>query len=207
MNWQVHFPLSQLIISPFPPVHYSVLLITVLHLSLSSLSIPKFRVTIPSHLNTPTVVIVPGFWEGRETYNATTREIISAGYACTTVQLPSTGTVPPNNPTMHDDINAIRRVLENILEREGKEIVLVMHSAGGFLGSNAIEGMSVEERKAQGKDGGVRKLLVLTAGLLPEGTLHTTPPFGDIHVCDSWRVLPCQPLHLILASLYPPRTH
>jgi len=164
-------------------------------------------VTIHYQPNAPTVVIVPGFWEGRETYNATTSEIISAGYACTTVQLPSTGTVPPNNPTMHDDINAIRRVLEDILERDGKEVVLVMHSVGGFLGSNAIEGMSVEERKAQGKDGGVRKLLFLTASLLPEGTLHTTPPFCDIQVCDSWRVPLCQSLHLILASLYPPRTH
>lgn len=162
---------------------------------------------MPSEPNTPTVVIVPGFWEGRETYNATISEILSAGYTCTTVQLPSSGTVPPNNPTMHDDINAIRKVLEDILERDEMEMVLVMHSAGGFLGSNAIEGMSVEERKAKGRDGGVRKLLFLTAGLLPEGTLHTTPPFCDIQVCDSWRVPLCQPLHLVLASLYLLKAH
>lgn len=52
---------------------------------------------------------------------------------------------------MHDDINAVRKVLEDILERDGKEIVLVLHSSGGFLGSNAIEGMSVEERKRRAK--------------------------------------------------------
>jgi len=153
---------------------------------------------MPSQLNAPKVVIVPGFWEGRETYNATSSKILSAGYACTTIQLPSTGTVPPNNPTMHDDINAIRKVFEDILEQEGKEVILVMHSAGGFLGSNAIEGMSVEERKEQGKVGGVRKLLFLTAGLLPKGTLHTSPPFCDIDVSSTCRLPLRQPLHLYL---------
>lgn len=155
---------------------------------------------MPCEPNALAVVIVPGFWEGSETYDATTSAIISAGYACTTIQLPSTGTVPPNNPTMYDDIDAIRRVLEDILERDGKEIVLVMHSVGGFLGSNAIKGMSIEERKAQGKDGGVRKLLFLTAGLLPEGTMHTTPPFCDVQVRDPWHVPLCQPFRLILIS-------
>ncbi len=161
---------------------------------------------MPSEPNTPTVVIVPGFWEGRESFKATTSAIISAGYACTTVQLPSTGTVPPNNPTMHDDTNAIRKVLGEILE-QGKEVILAMHSAGGFLGSNAIEGMSVEERKAQGKDGGVRKLLFLTAGLVPEGTMHTTPPFCDVQVCDPWRAPLRQPLRFILVSKSPPEIY
>lgn len=54
-----------------------------------------------------------------------------------------------------------------------------MHSAGGFLGSNAIEGWSLEGRNKEGKQGGVRKLVFLAAGILPEGATHTDPPFFE----------------------------
>lgn len=50
--------------------------------------------------------------------------------------------------------------------------MLVMHSVGGLLASNAIEGMGLEARAKQGKKGGVKKLVYLAAGLLPEGEPH-----------------------------------
>lgn len=136
--------------------------------------------------NAPVVVVIPGFWEGYDLWKEAANAIALAGYESTIMQLPSTGTKPPENATMHDDIYAIREVLEDLLEREEKEIVLVMHSAGGFLGSNAIEGLSLGARKAQGKPGGVRRLLFLSAILLSEGAMHTPASLYDFRVGDIW---------------------
>jgi len=58
-------------------------------------------------------------------------------------------------------------------------MVLFLHSAGGFLGSAAIEGLSVDQRAKQGKNGGVKKLVFLSAGILPEGQRHASLPFFD----------------------------
>ena len=141
-----------------------------------------------SHTSAPAVVIIPGFWEGFEIWEVAANKIASTGYECTIIQLPSTGTVSSNGTTMYDDIYTIQEILENIIERDGKEIVLVMHSIGGLLGSNAIEGMSLAERKAKGESGGVRRLLFLSAELLPEGARYTSSLLCDFQVSDSSRL-------------------
>ncbi len=81
---------------------------------------------------------------------------------------------------MKDDENAIRAVTQKLVEEEEKEVVLVMHSAGGFLGSAAIEGLSRQEREGKGKRrGGVTKLIFLCAGIAPVGHVHGDLPFMD----------------------------
>lgn len=89
-------------------------------------------------------------------------------YPTIIITYPSTGKSSPGAPTMHDDISAIRTSLLPLIEAD-KEIVLVMHSLGGCLGSNAIEGFGIEARKKDGKKGGIMKLVYLSVGLLPEG--------------------------------------
>jgi hypothetical protein len=72
--------------------------------------------------------------------------------------------------------------LTSISHRAGKEIVLVCHSAGGFLGSAAIKHLLFKKGEDQ-KSGGVSKLVFLTAGLLPAGFRHPEVlPFYDIQV-------------------------
>ncbi|KAL8963656.1 MAG: hypothetical protein Q9193_000100 [Seirophora villosa] len=47
------------------------------------------------------------------------------------------------------------------VEEEGREILLDLHSAGAFLGSMAIEGLSCKERTAAGQKGRVTKIVFL----------------------------------------------
>ena len=58
----------------------------------------------------------------------------------------------------------------------GEEIIMVLHSAGGFLGSNAIEGLST---RSLGSKRAVRHMVFLTAALYPEGFNFGPLPFFE----------------------------
>lgn len=83
---------------------------------------------------------------------------------------------------MHDDTNHIRSVVKNLVEEEEKDVVMVCHSAGGFLGSGATEGLSRKERQKEGKRGGMGAFVFLAAGLGPIGFVHEDLPFMDFEV-------------------------
>ena len=102
--------------------------------------------------------------------------------------LRSTGTHSPGNPNMHDDIATIRSSVE-ALTSDHKEILMVLHSGGGFLGSNAIEGLTAKARTAQGLKGGVVGIVFLTAAIFPVGYKHQPLPFAEFKVCCRFRVL------------------
>ncbi|MCJ1403203.1 hypothetical protein MMC11_006426 [Xylographa trunciseda] len=126
----------------------------------------------------PTLVFVPGIWVGPVVYDSVTATLRDPhGYTTTAISLPSTGKESPNAPSMKDDADAIRAGIEPLLD-EGKELVLILHSAGGFLGSDAIEGLGVEARAKVGQKGGVRKLVFLAAALPDVGFDHgsVSPP-------------------------------
>jgi pimeloyl-ACP methyl ester carboxylesterase len=119
----------------------------------------------------PTIIFIPGAWVGPKPYEGVSQTLQIHGYPTLTIPLTSTGKSAPNAPSMHDDIAALRIALLPHVEAE-KEIVLVMHSLGGLLGSNAIEGMGIEARAKEGKKGGIKRLVYLAAGILPEGEPH-----------------------------------
>lgn len=65
---------------------------------------------------------------------------------------PSVGAEPPNKG-LSDDTAAVRVVLERLAD-EGHMIVLVVHSYGGLVGSNAVEGLGYKQRADEDKKGG-----------------------------------------------------
>ena len=130
----------------------------------------------------PTIVFVPGIWEGPSVFDGVSKTLQSYGYSTAYAPLASTGHASPGNPTLLDDVQHIRSAIEPIVE-EGKEIILVGHSAGGFLGSAAVKDLGLKKRAEDGKTGGVAKLMYLAAGLAPEGWRHPDVlPFFDIQV-------------------------
>lgn len=130
----------------------------------------------------PTIVFVPGIWEGPSVFDGVSKTLQSYGYSTAYAPLASTGHASPGNPTLLDDVQHIRSAIEPIVE-EGKEIILVGHSAGGFLGSAAVKDLGLKKRAEDEKTGGVAKLIYLAAGLAPEGWRHPDVlPFFDIQV-------------------------
>lgn len=127
----------------------------------------------------PNILFVPGLWEGPNVFTHISALLQAQGYLTQTATLPSTGTTSPGNPSMADDEAAIHTVVKKLVEEEGKSVVLVCHSAGGFLGSAAISGLSSKARNSKGETGGIGKIVFLTAGLGPEGHVHAPLPFMD----------------------------
>ena len=71
-----------------------------------------------------------------------------------------------NNPgvVIKDDVNYLEEeLLHPLIEQQGKDIVLYLHSYAGFPGSTAIAGYSKDERLAAGKPGGILGLIYQSA--------------------------------------------
>lgn len=127
--------------------------------------------------------------KGPEVFDNLSSELTSAGYGNVyVVKLKSTGTWSPGNPSMDSDIARIRQKLEPFVEK-GNEIIMVLHSAGGFLGSNAFEGLSEKARKNEGLAGGVKGIVFVSAAIYPEGFHHGDLPFAMVDVSLKFRVL------------------
>lgn len=132
----------------------------------------------------PHILLVPGFWEGTRVYDALISLLHKHQYLASAIPLQSTGCKSPGNPSMKDDVAFIRERIHSTVEEGGEqEVLLVLHSAGGFLGCMAIEGLSVAERKAVGKRGGVGKIVFLSGAVWPEGYSHGPLPFFEYKVC------------------------
>ncbi|KAL8754212.1 MAG: hypothetical protein Q9199_004500 [Rusavskia elegans] len=65
---------------------------------------------------------------------------------------------------VQDDVAALAgEVLHPLIEKQGKDVVLYLHSYAGFPGSAAIKGLSKTERLAAGKRGGILGLVYQSA--------------------------------------------
>lgn len=82
---------------------------------------------------------------------------------------------------------AVRAELGRLIEQEGKIVLMVQHSYGGLVGSEAvIERLSYEKRQALGLPGGVFHLFLYAAFLLDEGQsvlgAYGESPNNDVRV-------------------------
>jgi pimeloyl-ACP methyl ester carboxylesterase len=130
----------------------------------------------------PTILFVPGLWEGPSVFTTVIHSLHTLSYPTQTISLPSTGSNSPGNPTMRDDEATVRSVLQKLIVEEEKDVMMVMHSAGGFLGSAATEGLDRKKREKEGKRGGVVRCVFLCAGVAEVGYFHADMPFMDLEV-------------------------
>ena len=122
----------------------------------------------------PTIVLVPGFWVGRNAFDKVVVELHAQGFKTHVAPLVSTGRVAsknPRSPSLHDDIAAVRSVIQPIAEA-GETIILVLHSGGGFVGAAAIGGLSEGVRNEEKKRGGVRQIVAFSAAVQYTGYDH-----------------------------------
>ncbi|TLS22148.1 uncharacterized protein PpBr36_10094 [Pyricularia pennisetigena] len=113
----------------------------------------------------PTVVIAPGAWHQPTVYEALRTELGLLAYPSISVALPSVGAKDPN-VGMQADAARIRTELTRQAD-QGNNVILVAHSYAGVPASTAVAGLSVKDRVAAGKKGGVVGVLYLCAFVLP----------------------------------------
>ena len=120
----------------------------------------------------PTIVLVQGSFQTPQVYSKLVRGLVDRGYPTIHPQLPScSNTDSPTFPQVDliDDALAIRKELIRQIEYEGKTVVMVLHSYGGLVGSEAIpQELTRTARQAQGLPGGVIHIFFYAAYVLGE---------------------------------------
>ena len=53
-----------------------------------------------------------------------------------------------------EDIKHVSHAVEQLAD-QGQEVLIVVHSRGGLVGSDAAKGLSIADRAKEGKQGGV----------------------------------------------------
>ncbi|KIV88506.1 hypothetical protein PV10_08187 [Exophiala mesophila] len=115
----------------------------------------------------PSVVIIPGSFSPDYFYFDIVKKLQEYGYEAQVKNLPSASRLPPEQPaTMYEDADFFRGLVEQLAD-QGKDVVLVTHSYGGVVGSEAAKGVLKTDREAAGKPGGLVKLVYLTS-VVPE---------------------------------------
>ena len=131
-------------------------------------------------MSKPTLVFIPGMWEGPTVFSDVLHILQTKhNYPTHVIPLVSTGTNGPTAKTYTDDVASIRSAVQDLVEKQSKELLLIMHSAGAYTGSDAIKDLGLPFRKSHGLQGGVRKLVYLSGGLLPEDADHPPVPFFE----------------------------
>lgn len=109
----------------------------------------------------PTILLVPGSFAAGNVYAPLVSLFRAQGFSALAAQLPSSQKRYPLPPaTLQDDAAHVRGIVEQLLaEEESRQVVVVAHSYGGTVATEAFEGLGTH---GEGK-GGVRRLVFLTA--------------------------------------------
>ena len=137
----------------------------------------------------PTVLFVHGAWHTNEAF-AQVQELLSqAGYGIKNLQLPSSAPDGPWVQGISEDVEVVRSALSDLVET-GADIIVVMHSYGGVIGSSAAEGFGKEQRREKNLKGGIVHLVYISAVVIDEGVSlkdglgGDVAPWAIIHVCS-----------------------
>lgn len=129
----------------------------------------------------PTIVFTPGAWHGTWAFDTVRDDLSAMGYDTKAVQLPSVGATNPS-VGLAEDVAALAAEVEALADT-GRDVVMVLHSYGGLVGSNAVRNLDPKTRAAAGKPGGVVMLLYMTAFAIPPNTSLLDALGGT---CPSW---------------------
>ncbi|KAI1309913.1 Alpha/beta hydrolase fold-1 [Xylaria venustula] len=116
----------------------------------------------------PTILIVHGAWHIPKSYAKLVTALESSGFEVHIPRLPSVKNIRPPDCDLFSDSEVIRSYAEDLLKNE-RTFAVLAHSYGGQVGTNALYGLGVKARSAQGLSGGVSHLIYMTAYAVLEG--------------------------------------
>lgn len=110
---------------------------------------------MPPSAEIPAIVLVQGSFQLPEVYHKLADALRALGYEVHQPTLPSLTEPELASKTIGDDASAVRFQVQTLVD-EGKTVVVVMHSYGGLVGSEAVlKDLSFDQRKSNGLSGGV----------------------------------------------------
>ncbi|KAJ7793711.1 Alpha/Beta hydrolase protein [Mycena olivaceomarginata] len=124
----------------------------------------------------PTIIIIPGSFSLLYTYDAVTAELVAHGYPVEGIELETVGR-RDKAPGLYDDAAKVAALASRLAD-EGKDVVLVPHSYGGLVACEASKGLAKSVREKEGKQGGIVRIVFVTAVVGKEGQ-GLTDVMGD----------------------------
>lgn len=157
----------------------------------------------------PTIVLVHGAWHTPPNYQSYIDALKAKGFTVHCPRLPSCNGASPPNASFPEDVVCVREVVEPLVEA-GERVLMLLHSYGGAVGTDAVDSLAFSDRKAVGQPGGVIHLLYLCAYILPPGSTifgvvqeagmdHLWPQFVDNTADGS--TFPKDPVQLFFGSV------
>jgi pimeloyl-ACP methyl ester carboxylesterase len=115
------------------------------------------------------LIFVPGAWHSPDSFDPTTTELKELGYTVHGINLPSVG-AKPHLKSFTPDVEAVKSTLNKVLS-SGKDVVMLYHSYGGAVGSEALADYVKRLQSGGAKEGWgkIRRLVYIAAFVLPEG--------------------------------------
>lgn len=121
----------------------------------------------------PAILLVQGSFQIPEAYGKLVSALRSRGFVVAHPRLPSLSdhdSADFANRGLADDSRAVEAEAKRLIVDEGKTVMIVMHSYGGLVGSDAIpEDLSLQSRQQKGLAGGVSRLFYFAAFILDQG--------------------------------------
>ena len=108
-------------------------------------------------VDNPAIVLVQGSFQLPEVYYKLADALRTSGYEVHQPSLPTLTEPDLATKTLSDDAAAVRSEVKALVDG-GKAVVVVMHSYGGLVGSEAVlKDLSFSQRQSEGLPGGVGK--------------------------------------------------
>ena len=133
----------------------------------------------------PTFVLVGGAWHLPSYWDPLIAALADAGYDSVAVTLPSVNALQPVT-TLQPDADAVKEVLSDLVGK-GKDVIVVMHSYGGSVGTEAVGDLVDGNREYASR---IKRLVYLAAWYPSKGQAiaHAcaglAPTIGDTNVCS-----------------------
>lgn len=116
----------------------------------------------------PVILIIGGGWHKPHHYGKLQAALEAAGHEVHCPAHPSMNEARPPTASLAEDSSNIREFAEKLIG-SGRRIVAIVHSYGGQIGTDALHGLGLEERKKRGESGGVVNIVYMCAFALPVG--------------------------------------
>ena len=140
----------------------------------------------------PIYVFVGGVSHTPDFFDDLIKQMATYGYKSTAVAFPTCGD-GTENIKQWDEVTAIKKVVSTQLDDQ--DVVLVLHSYGGWPGSRAIKGFDKEARRKDGRNTGIVEVVFLAAFLLPDNA-----PMTQYSYLPPWLTVEVR-IHAVLLSL------
>ncbi|CAG8112415.1 unnamed protein product [Penicillium olsonii] len=134
---------------------------------------------------TPTVLIVPGSFTPAVFYNNLANQIRDQSIGCEVYDLPSTNRKPPQQAaTFEEDVALIHGKASEIIRR-GHDVLLLAHSYGGSVATQAVKGLLKTDSQTNGLANGVLRIVYMSCPIPVAGhgifeNMGTLPEFMKI---------------------------